>query len=146
MTEQLEGQATLPADFPAPVITADILINKSLTEGLAQLEYFRTQLSIFDSDGNVRQEEDEAQKTIRAAMGNMHLFAYLLDSVIADMLIQIQGVNSSWADKAAAELDDKLEGGDYYPEMLWEWAIERGLDPESITAKAKARIAEKETT
>lgn len=28
MTEQLEGQETLPADFPAPIMTADILIEK----------------------------------------------------------------------------------------------------------------------
>jgi hypothetical protein len=146
MTEQLEGQETLPAAFPAPVITADILINKSITEGLSQLEYFRLHLSIFDAEGNRRQEEDEAQKTVRIAKGNMHLFSYLLDSVIADVLMQIQGVNRTWADKAAAELEDKLDGGDYYPEMLWEWAHDRGLDPETIIEKAKARIAEKETT
>ncbi|MDN4644951.1 hypothetical protein [Arthrobacter sp. PsM3] len=144
MTE-LAGQETLPADFPAPVITADILINKSITEGLAQLEYFRIHLSIFDEAGNRRQEEDDAQKNLRIAKGNMHLFSYLLDSVIADVLQQIQGVNRTWADKAAAELEDKLEGGDYYPEMLWEWARARGLDPETITEKAKARIQDKDT-
>jgi len=137
MTE-LAGQQELPADFPAPVITADILINKSLEEGLSQLEYFTATL------GGWR-DTDEAAKERSMLKGNMHLFAYLLDSVIADVLQQIQGVNRAWADKAAGELEDRLECGDYYPEMLWQWATDRGLDPDSIIEAAKARIEQKDT-
>lgn len=138
MTE-LAGQQELPADFPATVITADILINKSITEGLSQLEYFT------DCLGPDPEGADAAARERRLLKGNMHLFAYLLDSVIADMLQQIQGVNRTWADKAAAELDDRLECGDYYPEMLWQWANERGLNPDSIIEAAKARIEQKDT-
>lgn len=139
MTEQLEGQDTLPADFPAPVMTADILIKRSIEESLSQYAYFTETLTGW-------RDEYEAAKERSILKGNMHLFASLLDSVIVDLLQQIQGVNRTWADKAAANLDDALEGGDYYPEMIWAWATERGLDPEAITEKAKATIAEKETT
>lgn len=139
MTEQLEGQETLPADFPAPIMTADILIQRSIEEGISQMEY-STRTLMNDSD-----DEDESAKERRLLKSNMHYFSYLLDSVIADMLMQIQGVNRTWADNAAAGLDNKLDSGDYYPEMLWEWATDRGLDPEAITEKARAIIAEKET-
>jgi hypothetical protein len=139
MTEQLEGQDTLPAEFPVPVMTADILIKRSIEESLSQYAYFTETLTGW-------RDEDEAAKERSILKGNMHLFASLLDSVIVDLLQQIQGVNRDWADKAAANLDNALEGGDYYPEMIWEWATERGLDPEAITEKAKATIAEKETT
>jgi hypothetical protein len=139
MTEPLEGQATLPAEFPEPVMTADILISRSLEESLSQYVYFTETLTGW-------RDQDQAAKERSMLKGNMHLFASLLDSVIVDLLQQIQGVNRTWADKAAANLDDALEGGDYYPEMIWQWATERGLDPEAITEKAKAKTAEKETT
>ncbi len=137
MTEQLKGQEALPADFPAPVMTADILIGRCIEESLSQFEYFR---SAFRGE-----DMDDAAKDRRILKGNMHLFAFLLDAVMVDLLQQIQGVNRTWADKAAADLDDKLEGGDYYPEMLWQWASDRGLDPDAIIEKAKQKIAEKET-
>lgn len=133
MTEQLEGQETLPAAFPAPVMTADILINRSIEESLSQYVYFTETLTGW-------RDEDEAAKERSILKGNMHLFASLLDSVIVDLLQQIQGVNRTWADKAAANLDDALECGDYYPEMIWDWATKRGLDPEAITEAAKDKI------
>ncbi|MFS0715494.1 hypothetical protein [Arthrobacter phoenicis] len=139
MGAEIVGQEMLPAEFPAPVITADILIRRSLEEGVAQLEYFTTALS--DRPG----DEDEAAKERRILRGNMHCFAYLLDAVIADVLIEVQGYNRAWADTMADALEDKLEGGDYYPEVLWQWAIERGLDPEKIAAEAKTRIDQKDT-
>lgn len=137
--EPLEGQDTLPADFPAPVMTADILIKRSIEESISQYAYFTETLSGW-------RDEDEAAKERSILKGNMHLFASLLDSVIVDLLQQIQGVNREWADKAAANLDDALELGDYYPEMIWVWAEERGLDPDQITEKAKAKFAEKEAS
>lgn len=136
MTE-IKGQETLPAAFPAPIMTADILIKRSLEESLSQYTYFTETLTGW-------RDEDDAAKERSILKGNMHLFASLLDSVIVDLLQQIQGVNRAWADKAAASLDDALEGGDYYPEMIWEWANERGLDPDAITEAAKARIEDKE--
>jgi hypothetical protein len=138
-TEPLEGQDTLPADFPAPVMTADILIKRSIEESISQYAYFTETLSGW-------RDEDEAAKERSILKGNMHLFASMLDSVIVDLLQQIQGVNREWADKAAANLDDALELGDYYPEMIWVWAEERGLDPDQITEKAKAKFAEKEAS
>ena len=138
MTE-LAGQQTLPTVFPTPVVTADIRIRRSLEGGIAQLQHFTG--TIMDrADG-----EDEAAKERRLLRGNMHLFAYLLDAVIADVLIEVQGYNRAWADTMADALEDKLEGGDYYPEMLWQWATERGLDPEAIAAEAKTRIDQKDT-
>ncbi len=137
MTEEIAGQDTLPAEFPTPVMTADILIKRSLEESLSQYAYFTQTLTGWRDD-------DEAAKERSILKGNMHLFSSLLDSVIVDLLQQIQGVNRTWADTAAANLDYALEGGDYYPEMIWEWATERGLDPEQITEAAKAKFAEKE--
>lgn len=119
-------------------MTADILINRSIDESLSQYAYFTETLTGW-------RDQDEAAKERSILKGNMHLFASLLDSVIVDLLQQIQCVNRAWADKAAADLDDALEGGEYYPEMIWHWATERGLDPEAITETAKARFAEKET-
>lgn len=147
--EPLEGQNTLPAEFPEPVMTADILIEQYLKEGLTQLAYFSRNLSIFDADGNRRDEDgnetDEA-RTLRIARGNMHLFSYLVDAVIVDLIQQIQGVNPTWADKAANDLHHRLEDGEYHSEMMWQWATQRGLDPEEITEKAKAQYAEKEAS
>ena len=76
----------------------------------------------------------------------MHCFSYLLDAVLADVLIEVQGYNRAWADSMAAALDQKLDWGDYYPEQLWHWAAERGLDPQKITDEAKAKYAEKEAS
>ncbi|UYL88364.1 hypothetical protein SEA_EVEPICKLES_77 [Arthrobacter phage EvePickles] len=135
--EPLEGQDTLPAEFPEPVMTADIFIKRGIEESLSQYAYFTQTLTGW-------RDEDEAAKERSILKGNMHLFASLLDSVIVDLLQQIQGVNREWADKAAADLDYALEGGDYYPEMIWQWATERGLDPEEISEKAKAKFAEKD--
>jgi hypothetical protein len=141
MSEEVEGQDTLPAKFPTPVMTADILIKRSIEEGLAQLEYFTGEL--FSQDEG---EESAEAKTARLARANMHCFSYLLDAVISDVLIEVQGYNRGWADSLADALNNKLEWGDYYPEQLWHWANERGLDPESIIEKAKAKLAEKEAS
>jgi len=138
MTE-LAGQQTLPTTFPSPVVTADIQIRRSLEEGITQLEHFTNAIS------NRAADEDEAAKERRLLRGNMHLFAYLLNAVTADVLIEVQGYNRAWADTMADALEDKLEGGDYYPEMLWQWATERGLDPEAVAAEAKTRIDQKDT-
>lgn len=137
MTEEIAGQKALPGQWPEPVMTADILIKRSIEESISQYTYFTETLTGW-------RDQDEAAKERSILKGNMHLFASLLDSVIVDLLQQIQGVNRAWADKAAANLDDALEGGEYYPEMIWVWASERGLDPDAIIEKAKAKLAEKE--
>jgi hypothetical protein len=138
--EPIEGQDTLPAEFPEHVMTADILIKRSLDEGLSQLEYFTA--ALFSNDES---DETPEAKTSRLRLANMHCFSYLLDAVIADVLIEVQGYSRTWADSMAEALNNKLEWGDYYPEQLWHWAAERGPDPESIIEKAKAKFAEKET-
>jgi hypothetical protein len=80
---------------------------------------------------------------VRIAKGNMHLFSFLLDAAIVDILLEIQGYSRSWADRIASELDDKFDS-EYYGEMVWQWADERGLDPDAIIETAKANFAVKE--
>jgi len=141
MTEEIAGQDTLPGKWPEPVMTADIIIRRSLEEGLAQLEFFTA--ALFSKDEG---EETAEARTARLVRANMHCFSYLLDAVLADVLIEVQGYNRAWADSMAAALDQKLDWGDYYPEQLWHWAAERGLDPQKITDEAKAKYAEKEAS
>ncbi|AYR01586.1 hypothetical protein PP639_gp086 [Arthrobacter phage Seahorse] len=139
--EEVAGQDMLPGQWPEPIITADIFIKRSLDEALSQLEYFTA--ALFSKDEG---DESPEAKTSRLRRANMHCFSYLLDAVIADVLIEIQGYSRTWADSMAEALNNKLEWGDYYPEQLWHWATERGLDPEEITEKAKAKFAEKEAS
>ncbi|QAY16184.1 hypothetical protein SEA_SONALI_72 [Arthrobacter phage Sonali] len=141
----MTDQPILPAEFPEPVMTADKLIEQSLKEGIAQLEYFSRNLSIFDEDGTLRTEETEPKelRETRLLRGNMHLFSFLLDAVIVDFIKRIQAKDPRWANEVADEVHDRLECGDYYPEMTWEWATEIGLDPEAIQEEAKARYAKR---
>ena len=41
MTEQLEGQETLPADFPDPVLTCDMIIEREIKDAISQFQYWR---------------------------------------------------------------------------------------------------------
>ncbi|UYL86638.1 hypothetical protein SEA_RADFAD_83 [Arthrobacter phage RadFad] len=135
--ETLTGQDTLPGQWPEPVMTADILIARNLEGALTQYEYFACNFRVKDDEG--------PERDMRIAKGNMHLFSFLLDAALTDLLIEIQGYSRSWADRIASELDDKFDS-EYYGEMIWQWAEERGLDPDAIIETAKANFAAKEAS
>lgn len=136
--EEVAGQDTLPGRWPEPIVTADMFIANSITDSLSQFQYF-----LLSNRGYW--EGDEAARERSILKSNMHLFAFMLDAVIVELLGEIQGYSRTWADRIASELEDKFES-DYFYESLWHWAEERGLDPESIIDKAKAKFAEKEAS
>jgi hypothetical protein len=136
-TEVIAGQEKLPGKFPEPVTTADMFIKRSITEALSQFAYF------LESDAPLG-EKDEAAKKEGILRRNMHLFAFFMDAVIVEFLREIEGYNQAWADRLANELEGKLEG-EYFYESLWDWAVERGLDPEDITETAKHNYAQRDT-
>ncbi|WP_284763411.1 hypothetical protein [Arthrobacter sp. efr-133-R2A-63] len=135
----MSEEPMLPGEWPEPVVTADMIIERNIKEALIQETYFHQSLSDRKPD-----ETDEARK-LRLVQANMHCFSFLLDAVIVDVLIEVQGYNRLWADTMAAAIDSRLEWGEHYPEMLWQWANERGLDPDQIIEKAKADFAERDT-
>lgn len=135
----MSDEPMLPGEWPEPVITADMLIERNIKEALTQETYFLQSISDRKPD-----ESGDARK-LRITQANMHCFSFLLDAVIIDVLIEVQGYNRPWADAMAAAIDSKLEWGEYYPEMLWQWATERGLDPDQIIEEAKAEFAKRDT-
>ncbi|SDW33811.1 hypothetical protein SAMN04487912_102381 [Arthrobacter sp. cf158] len=131
-----DAQDMLPGEWPEPVVTADMIIERNIKEALTQETYFHLNLA----DGKAGESDDARE--LRLVRANMHCFAFLLDAVIVDVLTEVQGYNRAWADSMAAAIDRKLEWGEHYPEMLWQWANDRGLDPEQLGQQAKEKFAE----
>lgn len=141
MTEQLEGQDTLPADFPAPVLTCDLIIEREIKDALSQREYW-----LHAMHEHMKFDRGDKSDTAMAAhyKSLMHLQSYIGSVTVADLLRTVQGMAHGLADEIARNFDDLHESGES-GELLWDWATERGLDPEAITEAAKARIEEKDS-
>lgn len=71
-----------------------------------------------------------------------HLFAFLMHATLAHVLIRIEENHPNLAAGLAAEVKDYLDAGDTYPELIWDWATARGLDPEQIRAKERTQHEE----
>lgn len=70
------------------------------------------------------------------------VYAFLKHSVIAHFLIRLHENVPRIAEAIAAEVSEFLEAGDAYPEWVWQWATDRGMDPEAIIAEARAKREE----
>jgi hypothetical protein len=140
MTEQIEGQETLPADFPTPVLTCDLIIKREIEDTLSQFQYWR-HFSDEHRQFEIGDKSDAAMALLYQSL--MHLQAYIGAAVTVDLLRTIQGMAPGLADNIAREFDWLHESGES-GELLWDWAIERGLDPEAITHAAKAEIEKKD--
>jgi len=141
MTEQLEGQDTLPADFPEPALTCDLIIKREITDAIMQHERYRA--AFRESMNFPIGDKSDAALAARYKF-TMHLQSYIASAAIADLLRTIQGMAPGLADGIARQFDWLHESGEA-GDLIWDWAIERGLDPEAITEAAKAEIEEKDT-
>lgn len=74
------------------------------------------------------------------------LHALFYNACLAHVLIRVEENHPNLAAGLAAEVKDWLEAGDAYPEWIWEWATNRGLDPEKIIADARAAAEERLNT
>lgn len=73
------------------------------------------------------------------------IITFLLKATTADLLMSIKKLAPEHADEIARDLTDRLESGDYYPDMVWHWLSERGIDPERIRTETIAAIAAEES-
>ena len=139
MTEQIEGQDTLPADFPEPVLTCDLIIKREIEDALSQFQHWRH----FSDEHWKFERGDKSDAAMKVQYQSlMHLQAYIGASVTVDLLRTIQGMAPGLADNIAREFDWLHESGES-GELLWDWAIERDLDPEEITDAAKTEIEQR---
>lgn len=128
----------LPAEFPEPVLTCDLIIERELKDALTQHEYW-----LHHMRQDMRFDAKDKTDTAKAARlkSLVHLQVYIQSSVVADLLQIIQGMAPGLADGIAREFDWRHESGES-GELIWEWATDRGLDPEQIIEETKAKIAQ----
>lgn len=123
-------------EWPEPVLTADLIIQDYLT---AAITHSAMQQDAFDTRMAVPRDDIQATKLARAKW-HEQLYIMLWHGSIADLLIQIQTNFPHAADQIARDFvargEDEGNG-----EWIWEWATERGLDPEQIIEEAKFAIA-----
>lgn len=68
----------------------------------------------------------------------LNLHTWLWQAEVADLLMRLQQIAPPEdVDGIAATFVDQSQAGDYYPEMLWEWLTERGIDPERLRAEGE---------
>ncbi|WNM64570.1 hypothetical protein SEA_MIDNIGHTRAIN_83 [Arthrobacter phage MidnightRain] len=141
--EPIEGQETLPAEFPEPVLTCDLIIKREIKDAFTQWELW----THYASEHRKKFELGDKSDASMAAMYRylMHLNAYIGSAVTVDLLRTIEGMAPGLADDIARQFDWAHESGES-GELLWDWATERGLDPDALTEEAKAEITKKEAT
>lgn len=140
MTEQLEGQDILPADFPAPVLTCDLIIKREIEDAISQFQFWN---HAFNESMKFPPLDKTDAAMAAKYKSTMHLQAYISHVTTVDLLRTIQGMTAGLADQIARDFDELHESGES-GELLWDWATERGLDPEAITEAAKAEIEERD--
>lgn len=138
MTETISGQDMLPAEFPEPVLTCDLIIKREIEDAISQYQYW---VHAFDEHGKFERGDKSDAAMVVQYKSLMHLQAYIGAAVTVDLLRTIQGMAPGLADWIARQFDWLHESGES-GELIWDWAIERGLDPEAITEAAKAEIEE----
>lgn len=73
---------------------------------------------------------------------NHQMYAFLMHATLAHVLIRIEENHPNLAAGIAQEVRDFLDAGDVYNELIWDWATNRGMDPEQIRAEVLAKHAE----
>ena len=141
MTEEVQGQETLPAEFPEPVLTCDLIIERELKDAFTQWEFWTHYARVawaFDRGD----KSDAAMAAMYRYL--MHMNAYIGSATTIDLLRTIQGMAPGLADDIARQFDWTHESGES-SELLWDWAKERGLDPDALIEEAKAEIIKRDT-
>jgi hypothetical protein len=73
------------------------------------------------------------------------LHGFLLTVVEADLMIAIHALAPDKADEIARATIAHGDSGDFYPEQMWHWLTERGIDPERIRTETEAALAAEES-
>jgi len=138
----MNDEPMLPGEWPEPVLTCDLILKREITDALSQFEYWTHAM---DQSGRfeVGDKSDAAMAAKYKSL--MHLQSYIAAAAIADLLRTIQGMAPGIADEIAREFMWTHESGDS-GELLWEWAVERGLDPEEIIEDVKHKLAQEGTS
>lgn len=123
-------------EWPEPVLTADLIIKDYLT---ASLDSYGKQHEAFDAMCKVPETDTKAKEQARAEW-RLHLYIATWQGSVADLLIQIQEAFPSAADQIARDFHERGEEGN--GEWIWDWATQRGLDPEKIQNDARAKWKE----
>lgn len=141
MTEEVQGQETLPAEFPTPVLTCDLIIKREIKDAFMQWEFW----THYSREHRKKFELGDKSDAAMAAQYKflMHLNAYIGSAVTVDLLRTIEGMAPGLADDIARQFEWTHESGES-EELLWDWATERGLDPEEIIEDAKAHIEQRD--
>jgi hypothetical protein len=135
--EPIEGQDTLPAEFPEPVLTCDLIIEREIKDAFTQWEYWTHHA---DEGRKFTADDKSDAAQVARYKSSMHLQAYISSAITVDLLRTIQGMEPVLADDIARQFDWTHESGES-SELLWDWAIERGLDPDALVEAAMAQIA-----
>lgn len=142
MSEEMDGQDTLPAEFPEPVLTCDLIIERELKDAFTQWEFWTHYSSQHRKKFEVGDKSDASMAGLYRYL--MHLQAYIGAAVTVDLLRTIQGMAPGLSDDIARQFDWTHESGES-GELLWDWAKERGIEPEAIIDEAKAEIIKRDT-
>ena len=127
-------------EWPEPVLTADLIITNYLEDSLKQETFFTQALR-----GGMRFEpkDPSLEAQVTRWRRNAYLYAMVGTQGTAALLILIQKLAPGLADKLLREWWEQVDAGDVLHEWVWEWATERGLDPEKISEEATAHWKEK---
>lgn len=69
----------------------------------------------------------------------LHLHTWLWQAEVASLLMRLQAVTPAEDHDGIAETYiSESQSGDYYPEMLWEWLEQRGIDPQRLYDEGQA--------
>jgi hypothetical protein len=139
--EPIEGQDTLPAEFPEPILTCDLIIKREIEDAFTQWELWTHHSREHRKQFEVGDKSDAAMAAMYRYL--MHLHAYIGSTITVDLLRTIQGMAPGLADDIARQFDWTHESGES-GELLWDWATERGIDPEPIIESAKAEIIKRD--
>ncbi|NQX36264.1 hypothetical protein [Herbiconiux sp. VKM Ac-2851] len=122
-------------------ITMDALIKAHLVEGQRLFGWQHERMTAaFDYPPG---DKSWPARLAMARMLNSTL-GFLMSCVEASLLMDVQKhLAPEQADEFAEAHVGQGESGDYYPEMLWDWLVERGIDPELINAQVADEIAER---
>ena len=140
---EVAGQDTLPGEWPEPVLTCDLIIKRELEDAFRQWEFWTHYASEHRQNFEVGDKSDASMAGLYRYL--MHLNAYIGSAITVDLLRTIQGMAPGLADDIARQFDWTHESGES-GELLWDWAVERGLDPDALIESAKTEITKRDAT
>lgn len=126
-------------EWPEPVLTADLIIKNELADALSASHFFSEALH---ADMKFKPKDPSLEAEAARWRRNAYLYNMVGTTGIAALLVMIQQLAPGLADKLLREWHERMEAGDVMSEWVWEWATERGLDPEAIHKDAATKWKE----